>query len=49
MLAKIAIARERQISDPLAGRGENRVTKCGDEGRYSRLSDAGGRRRKCQA
>ena len=39
ILAEIAIARERQIADPGAGGGENRVTKCGDERRYSPLSD----------
>src|ERR1700730_2034999 len=44
ILAETAVAREWQIADPLAGGGENRIAKRGDEGRYSWLADASGRR-----
>ena len=39
LLAEITIGRERQIADPRAGGGENRITKRGNEGRHSWLSD----------
>src|ERR1700720_1097013 len=44
ILCKQAVARKRQIADPLARGSENCVAKCGDKGRYSRFSHAGGRR-----
>src|SRR5271156_3575179 len=45
LLAEISIARERQIADPGAGGGKNRITKRGDERPYPRLADGGGGRR----
>jgi len=43
--AEIAIARSGRSRTRVPVAGENRITKRGDERRYSRLSDAGGRRR----
>src|SRR5258708_29268775 len=44
MLSENATARERQVADPFAGGGENRIAKRCYKWRHSRFSGTGGRR-----